>query len=210
MLVGLYGGTFDPVHIGHVHVAKSVREHLGLSEIRWVLSARPGHRGEPSSGIVHRWNMLQALCNSEPGFIADDVEVRNQGLSFTFNTVVAFRRRSAQFCPCWIMGQDSFATLDTWYRWQNLLDYCNLVIVDRPGNRVAMPPEIAALEERHIKAGLCPDKIGQIVRLNVSMLPLSATEIRRKLNAGEAVEDLLARPVYTYIRRYQLYSENTA
>ncbi len=211
MLVGMYGGTFDPVHVGHIHAALSVQKALQLQQVRLVLAARPGHRGEPDSTAVHRWQMLCLACAEHETLVPDDVELKRAGKSYTIDTVAQLRKTNPAAIPCWIMGQDAFATLPTWYRWQSLLSWCNLIVVARPGDERPEPPEVAALCKKHEVATLHSDKIGQIARLDLPMLQVSATQIRRLVAAGEPVEHLLADPVYTYIRQHRLYvkSENT-
>ncbi len=205
MLIGLYGGTFDPIHLGHTHAALSAREALQLPEIRMVLSARPGHRSAPAGETEHRWQMLCLACAEHPGLIADDVEIRREGTSYTVDTVAALRETEPDSIPCWIMGQDAFATLPVWYRWRSLLEFCNLIVVSRPGDVRAEPEELTALCQQHEVEHFTASELGQIYRLQMPMLEISATRIRRAIAHQEAVEHLLAPPVYTYIRQHRLY-----
>ena len=205
MLVGLYGGTFDPVHLGHTHAALQVREALVLAEVRMVLAARPGHRNAPAGNTEHRWHMLFIACEQHEGLQADDMELHRAGTSYTIDTVAAVRDASKGVLPCWILGQDAFATLPSWYRWQSLLDFCNLIVVERPGDTRAEPPEVQSLCHNHEVERFDDARIGQIYRLRVPMKEISATQIRLKIAAGEEVKHLLAPPVYAYIRRHRLY-----
>ena len=205
MLVGLYGGTFDPVHLGHTHAALQVREALGLDEVRMVLAARPGHRNAPAGNTEHRWHMLCIACEQHEGLQADDMELHRAGTSYTIDTVAAVRDASKGVLPCWILGQDAFATLPSWYRWQSLLDFCNLIVVERPGDTRAEPPEVQSLCHNHEVERFDDARIGQIYRLRVPMKEISATQIRLKIAAGEEVKHLLPPPVYAYIRRHRLY-----
>ncbi len=207
MLTGLYGGTFDPVHRGHTHVAAAVRDHLNLDEVRLVLSARPGHRGAPRAPIEDRWHMLKLACARHEGLVADDSELRREGPSFTLVTVKYLRRTFPDIVPCWILGQDAFATLPEWHAWRELMAECNLVVVDRPGGRLTEPSCVRALCAAHEVSRLAADRIGQIVRLDLPMLDISASDIRHRVACGEPVEQLLESPVYSYIRQKQLYLE---
>jgi len=211
MLLGLYGGTFDPVHLGHTHAALSVKSALGLSEVRMVLAARPGHRDAPDSNVEHRWRMLLLACGQYPGLVADDCEIRRQGKSYTIDTVADVRTRDADDIPCWILGQDSFATLPIWHRWRSLLDYCNLIVVERPGDARDEPASVRQLCAAHEVEAFDGARLGQIYRVRLPMKEISATDIRARLATGQAVEHLLAAPVYTYIRQHRLYvsTENT-
>ncbi len=205
MLVGLYGGTFDPVHLGHTHAALSVARALGLSEVRMVLAARPGHRGQPASSVADRWAMLELSCAEHDELVPDDIELKREGESYTVATLEAVRAADPLAVPCWIMGQDAFATLPIWHRWQELLEHGNLVVVDRPGDRREEPAEVVALARRHECETLRADSVGQIVRLEMPMLEVSASDIRRRVAAGAPVAHLLAGPVNTYIREHGLY-----
>ncbi len=205
MLVGLYGGTFDPVHTGHTHAALAVKRALELAEVRMVLAARPGHRGAPAENTAHRWQMLCLACDQHPGLVADDMELQRSGTSFTIDTVMAVRESANAVVPCWILGQDAFATLPIWYRWQSLLDFCNLIVVERPGDTRQEPEAVQSLCHTHEVQTFDPGRVGQIYRLNIAMKEVSATAIRSDIAAGKAVEHLLAPPVYAYIRQHRLY-----
>ncbi|MEM6999993.1 MAG: nicotinate-nucleotide adenylyltransferase [Pseudomonadota bacterium] len=210
MLVGLFGGTFDPVHRGHIHAARSVMQAVGLSSLRWVLAARPGHRNPPQASLTQRWAMLQAMCATEPGFAADDTEIRAAGTSYTYNTLEMVRAQQPDAIPCWILGLDAFATLDSWYKWQHILDICNLLVVARPGQAVEMPSAVRQLVQERGAATLQAGSVGQIVRLDLEMLEISATDIRRRIAVGAGFEHLLIPPVSTYISQHNLYTENVA
>ncbi len=205
MLVGLYGGTFDPVHIGHTHAALSVCVRLGFKEVRMVLSARPGHREAPASHAEHRWNMLRLACDQDDRLVPDDIELVRSGASYTITTIETLQQRDAALVPCWIMGQDAFATLPIWHRWQDLLDVCNLIVTDRPGDCRKEPAAVRELCARAEVADLDPERVGQIHRVKGQMLDISASAVRAALAQGEPVEHLLDREVYAYIKRHQLY-----
>ena len=204
-LVGLYGGTFDPVHNGHIHVAKSVLAATALTEIRWVLSARPGHRAAPAVSIEDRWRMLTLMCDGYPEFHADDTEIHFDGPSYTFETVSKIGQEEG-CAPCWIMGYDAFATLESWHKWSSLLQVCNFILVHRPGMQERLSRPLEKLLSEHEVTAL-QERIGQIKVLDVEMLDVSSTQIRKAIKAERNVEDLLAPPVYTYIKDMQLYTE---
>jgi len=205
-MIGLYGGTFDPVHNGHIHAALSVRNALQLSQVRLVLAARPGHRQAPHADVSHRWQMLQLACAEAPGLVPDDTEIQRQGHSYTFDTLTAFQQQFPEQIPAWILGQDAFATLAEWYRWQDLLSLCNLVVVERPGDERQEPGEITQLMRQHGVEQLQQHRTGQIVRLVLPMQQVSATQIRHKIASKGEFEHLLAGPVCTYIKSHNLYA----
>ncbi len=203
--VGVYGGTFDPVHQGHLHAAQTILATLGLDQIKMVLSARPGHRGTPHCSVEDRWRMLERACANIEGLVADDREVVRPGKSFTFLTVREYHAEG--LIPCWIVGQDSFATLAEWHRWRELLHYCNFVVIERPGDAVPLPADVMELEERYSVATLDLSRTGQIWRTNIPMLEISATDIRKIIGEGGDASDLLEETVWTYIRQHNLYVE---
>lgn len=203
MLIGLYGGTFDPVHRGHIHVAQVVKHELNLAQIRMVLAARPGHREDPHAPVEHRWAMLQLACAEHEGLIADDIELQRRGISYTIDTVSEIHARGD--IPCWILGQDAFATLPSWHRWQALLDVCNLVVVIRPGDERDEPEALQNLCRQHEVTSFDASRVGQIFRLQAPMLEISATQVREQLATQGASPHLLADPVYTYITQHKLY-----
>ncbi len=207
MLIGLYGGTFDPVHIGHQHVAQTVVASLGLESLHWVLSARPGHRLDPMTSVDHRWAMLLLACAESPRFVADRTEIDRAGKSFTYLTVKAWREADPTHVPCWIMGLDAYVTLPQWFQWRDLMQECNIVVVERPGESVKLPTVLTDLETEH-RVEKLEDQVGQILHLDVPMKEVSATDIRRKIAQGKSVEHLLMPSVYHYIRQHQLYTEN--
>jgi nicotinate-nucleotide adenylyltransferase len=208
MLIGLYGGTFDPVHCGHVHAAECVRKFLGLDAIRLVLNAQPVHKSSEQAMTAHRWAMLKAVCANRQGLIADDVEVRRGGRSYTVDTLSLLRREFPQAVLCWIVGEDSFATLTSWRRWENLLDHCNLVVIPRPGQNIDLSEQIKALCRKYETAYFDATRNGQIVRASLPMRAVSSTEIRQRIALGQSVADLVEADVEQYIRRHKLYKDN--
>ena len=208
MLIGLYGGTFDPVHRGHTHAACAVMDVLGFCRVNMVLAARPGHREAPDSQAQHRWKMLKLACASEPGLVADDRELHRTGPSYTVTTVEDIRREDETQVPCWILGQDAFATLPIWHRWMELLDFCNLIVTLRPGDNRAEPEPVQALCAEREVTTLDRTSVGQILRVDVPMLNLSATQIRHRVQVSEPFAHLLDPAVYDYIMRHGLYRDS--
>ena len=205
MLVGLYGGTFDPVHLGHLHAAQAAREELNLSSVHLILSARPGHRAAPAEDTAHRWQMLQLACATSPGLVADDSELKRSGPSYTIDTLTHWITAHPEALPCWIMGQDAFATLPIWHRWAELMQWCNIIVLRRPGDERPEPRQVQRLCHEHEVEVMDNQRIGQVYRVQREMLEVSATDIRARLKKGLPVKNLLADPVSTYIRQHHLY-----
>jgi nicotinate-nucleotide adenylyltransferase len=178
---------------------------MGLPKVRMILSARPGHRQDPNVAPEHRWEMLKLACAEHRELVADDIELKRPGESYTVRTLEEIHRDHPGAIACWILGQDSFATLTCWFEWERILELANLVVLERPGQLVGEPQELKALCQSSETDELQPSRHGQIVRLRMQMLTVSSTEIRNSLAQGGRVDDLLASPVYNYIRRHQLY-----
>ena len=204
MLIGLYGGTFDPVHIGHVHAAESVRNFLGLDTVRLVLNSQPAHKSLAYAMTAHRWAMLEAVCANNEGLIADDIEVRRGGLCYSVDTLSMILSEFPRAVLCWIVGEDSFATLTSWRQWEKLLEYCNLVVIPRPGQQARFSEQIAALCRTHEKACFDASRNGQIVRVDLPMREVSSTAIRQRVALGQGVDDLVDADVAQYIHRNSL------
>ncbi len=208
MLIGLYGGTFDPVHSGHVHAAESVRKFLGLDTVRLVLNAQPAHKSLAYAMTAHRWAMLETACANNRGLIADDTEVRRGGHSYTVDTLSMLRSEFPHAVLCWIVGEDSFATLTSWRRWETLLEYCNLVVIPRPGQQVQFSEQIEALCREHEKGCFDTSRNGQIVRVDLPMREVSSTAIRQRVALGQGIDDLVDADVAQYIHRNKLYKDD--
>lgn len=206
MRIGLYGGTFDPVHLGHLHAAQSVQQHLDLDRVHMILSARPSHRDQPQTSNEHRWQMLQLACAEHETLRADAIELRRCGKSYAIDTLRAFRQQNHDAQLCWILGMDSYRTLPTWQNWRELLHYGHLIVVDRPeSGRADIDRVLNELEQRHRAESIGRAPAGRIVFLSLPMKAISASQIRRRRHAGESDKALLDPRVWSYINQHQLY-----
>ncbi len=211
-MIALYGGTFNPVHVGHLHVANTVCERLGLSDMQLVLSARPPHR-DPVP-VEHRWRMLQLACAGYPHLHADDREMRRSRASYTLDTLTEERRRRPAEPLFWIIGMDSLLTFRSWHRWWRILDLAHLVVVKRPGYPLRLDPTLRAIVRRRgweARSGLSrqhrapPGLRGRIVLLDAPMLRVSASSIRQRLHQqGGRAQQVVPR-VADYIEEHKLY-----
>jgi nicotinate-nucleotide adenylyltransferase len=198
----LFGGSFDPIHFGHLIIARSVREQLGLDQVVFLPSAAPPHKGAGSlSPPQHRAAMVSRAIEDEPGFAVSDFDLARPGPTYTIETVAYFREHlGATRDLCWIIGSDSLAELSTWHQVEKLVDLCRIVTAIRAGDE---RPDLSALKRR-----LRPE---QVTRLEADILPtpridISATDIRRRVADGESIRYLVPEPVRAYIRRHGLYS----
>lgn len=206
--IGLFGGTFDPVHWGHIRMATSIRAALNLDEMRLIPAYHPPHREMPLASAEQRRQMLEMAVAEEPDLKVDDRELRRGGVSYSYDTLRELRAElgdSARLAFC--MGWDSLVSLPSWHRWRELLELTAMVAVSRPhhaGSNTQLP---AALAERLRPAEPSAElESGAILSLEVEPLDISATHIRHRLAEGRPLPpDQVPEPVLNYIEQERLY-----
>lgn len=209
-LIGLFGGTFDPVHIGHLRVALEFKQQLGLDDMRLVPCHIPPHRGQPLASADHRAAMVQLAIAACPELSFDDVELNNPDPSYSLHTLRELRTRLGQEpALCLAMGMDSLANLNTWHGWQGLLELAHIVVAARPGWELPSEGELADYIARHRgrAADLRQSPAGRIVIEELAFLPVSATRIRAEIARGRSPQFLLPDSVWAYILRNNLYRQ---
>jgi len=218
LLLALYGGTFNPVHNGHLQVARSVCDRLGLDAVHLVLAARPPHRDDLA--WADRWAMLELACADDSRLVADDREARRSARSYTVDTLTLARRQAPMEQLFWILGMDSLLTLTSWHRWWRILQLAHLVVTRRPGYPLRLGPGLRHQIHRRLwratgrvsrrgAAQRPPTPAGRILFLEEEMLPVSATSIRQTINNGSAAVDL-PEAVSDYIRCHGLYARSVS
>lgn len=206
--IGILGGTFDPVHNGHLRLAVQLRDQLGLSQVRLVPSARPPHRGQPGATPGQRSKWIRVAISEEPGLVLDDRELIRPGLSYTIDTLLSFRKELPDTPLCLVMGSDVFAELDTWHRWEELLDYCHIVRVPRPGSRQEVSPAVTARMQSHEidnPARLGDQRAGFVYEAHFPLLEISGTDIRQIIARGHSPRFLLPLRIWTDIDEIGAY-----
>ena len=209
--LGLFGGTFDPIHLGHLRLAETAREALGLARVRLIPAGQPPHRATPGASGEHRLAMARLATADNPAFEVDPAEVAAAQASFTILTLERLRAELGSAQPLvLLLGVDAFLGLPTWRRWTELLDFAHLAIASRPGytlDAAQMPPALADLVTRHRAgpAALGSAPAGAIVTFETVPMAISATDIRARAAAGLSLRYLLPPPVVDYISRHQLY-----
>ena len=214
--IGLFGGTFDPIHHGHLRLAEEAREALGLNQVRFIPAGDPPHRDTPLSSAATRLEMVRMATAANPGFAVDDSEVRATGKSYTVLTLERLRARFGSGRPLvLILGADAFQGLHKWHRWTELFDLAHVAVANRPGTAPhgrrwpgVLAPELeAACGERiHPEATAlheCP--AGFVVPFDMTPLAISASLIRDLIRSGQSPRYLLPDPVLDYIARHTLY-----
>lgn len=192
--IGIFGGAFAPFHNGHLRVAIECRERLDLSVVHLIPTANPPHRSTSRVSAQRRLEWLRMAVRKDRGLIADDREILRQGKSFSFDTLTELRDQYPQASLVLIMGADAFAHLHTWYRWKELLDLAHLVVIARKGAKLDPAPECAGVLERlrtTDAADLHKFPCGLWMQLDLPLLDISSTRIRRLLKAKQSVRGLL-------------------
>lgn len=209
--LGLFGGTFDPIHLGHLRLAETAREALGLARVRLIPAGQPPHRATPGASGNHRLAMARLATADNPAFEVDAAEVTAAQASFTILTLERLRAELGPARPLvLLLGVDAFLGLPTWRRWTELLDFAHLAVANRPGytlDAAQMPTALADLVAR-CKASptaLVAAPAGAIVPFEMTPLAISATDIRARAAAGLSLRYLLPPAVVDYISLHQLY-----
>ena len=204
--IGLFGGTFDPVHYGHLRPALELAEHYALDTLYLLPNHRPQHRDKPNASTEQRIHMLQEAVKHVPRLAVDSREATRDEPTYTIDTLTELRSENPDATLLFFMGMDAFALFDSWHRWEDILAIANLVVVDRPD---AEPSEFAqALLERQASAvgeSIEIGSYGVIERHNVTQMSISATDIRDRVSEGANIRFLLPEVVRGYILEQRLY-----
>ncbi|WP_171408182.1 nicotinate-nucleotide adenylyltransferase [Pseudomonas aeruginosa] len=206
--IGLFGGTFDPVHIGHMRSAVEMAEQFALDELRLLPNARPPHRETPQVSAAQRLAMVERAVAGVERLTVDPRELQRDKPSYTIDTLESVRAELAADDQLFMLiGWDAFCGLPTWHRWEALLDHCHIVVLQRP-DADSEPPEslrdlLAARSVADPQALKGPG--GQITFVWQTPLAVSATQIRALLGAGRSVRFLVPDAVLSYIEAHHLY-----
>ena len=218
--IGILGGTFDPIHNGHLRLAQEVLEQCSLSQIRFIPCGTPPHRGTPHTSAQHRLNMTRLAVQGNPAFVVDDQEIRRSGPCYTVDTLAALRAELGTQQPlCLLMGGDAFLSLNTWHEWEKLFGLAHIVAVQRgactlhngrPLGNAIHEANAVLRDEYHARLAPAPQALrdapaGAIVVVDMPTLEISATSIRRRCSENKSARYLLPDAVSDYIRINQLY-----
>jgi nicotinate-nucleotide adenylyltransferase len=206
--VGVLGGTFDPVHFGHLRAAVEVRDRLGLDEMRLLPAGTPPHRPAPAAAPEHRRAMLDLAIAEARGLLVDDRELNRPGKSYMVDTLADIRSELLDVPLLLVIGQDAANALDQWHQWRRLFDLAHLVIMRRPDSKASYPAELQAeMSRRQVEPASMPGGriAGRVASLEITQLDISSTAIRDMLALGHSPDYLLPDAVIAYIRRNGLY-----
>jgi nicotinate-nucleotide adenylyltransferase len=210
--IGIFGGTFDPIHFGHLRPALELQEQLGLESVHLLPCHIPPHRAAPHASGAARRTMVELAIAGEPGLRLDERELARPGPSYMVDTLRSLREEyGAQRPLCLIIGADAFLTLPSWYHWQELPQLAHIVVAHRPGwvvDEAQLDGALRPLLQQHRlerAAQLRATPAGGVLLQRVTQLAISATEIRQRVAAGGSANYLLPQPVWDYIRQHNLY-----
>jgi nicotinate-nucleotide adenylyltransferase len=206
--IGVLGGTFDPIHHGHLRPALEALERLDLAEVRFIPCRHPPHRGQPMTTGKQRLLLLKLAVAEQPGFVVDDRELHREGPSYMVDTLASLRAEISQAPLCLLLGMDAFVKLDTWHRWQDILSLAHLVILHRPNTESTPFDALGALVKQHAVShpkALRERSAGGVLFQQVTQLDISATQIRDLLTQRNSARYLLPESVWSYICDHGLY-----
>lgn len=206
--IAIFGGTFDPVHYGHLRAAAEVSEQLGVNDFRLLPAGQPPHREGTWAEARHRMAMLELALAPHADLSVDDREVQRDGPSYMADTLASIRNEVDDMPIMLCLGQDAANHLDRWHEWQRLLDLAHLVVMTRPDAEPGYSGTLAAdLKRRFVDTtdSLMARPAGCVCNVNVTRLAISSTDIRQQILGGRNPRFLLPSTVLAYIRKHGLY-----
>ena len=211
--IGIMGGTFDPVHFGHLRLAQEATEILGLERVRWVPAGQPWHRIAPLAAATHRLEMVRLAIEKNALFELDDAEIRQTAPGYTVETLDRLRSEfGAQRSLVLLLGTDAFRNLTSWQRWRDLFGLAHIFVAQRPGHSLTPGGMPAALAQEWRKRAGTPDVLrerpgGSIVTYGTTALDISASAIRAHFAQRRSPRYLLPSAVLDYIEAHGLYAK---
>ena len=206
--IGVLGGTFDPIHVGHLRLAIEIREQLSLDSVHLVPARKPPHRANPHTSPSTRLKMLHAAAANAPELYVDERELRREGPSYTVDTLESLAKEYSDHAVCLILGMDAFSGLDTWHRWREILKLAHICVANRPGADVPHHGEVADVLAEHRSedlADLHRFTNGHIFIQDIPLLDISASRLRSRISCGLSPQYLVPERVREIIIKEALY-----
>tara|TARA_Y100000590_G_scaffold223407_1_gene252714 strand:+ start:9468 stop:10130 length:663 start_codon:yes stop_codon:yes gene_type:complete len=210
-LVGIFGGTFDPVHNGHTETIRSLLNLITFKEIRVIPNGIPPHRPSVIASTSERLQMVSMAFNSLDNIVVDDREIKRRGPSYAIDTAKeVINLYDSCSSICWIMGTDAFSSIDSWHRWEEFLDLVNIIVMSRPDKTIDKNTiSYKILKERQIdnKEDFISSKKGKVLSIKVRPVKVSSSKIRHNIFSGKPVDEMIFQEVAGFIERTKLYIE---
>lgn len=199
--IGLFGGTFNPIHNGHLHIARAFADELTLDSVIFLPAGAPYHKNQPQTAAHHRLAMIQAAIADESRFAVSDIDMVRDGATYTIDTISIFRQHFPQAQLWWLLGMDSLMQLHTWKNWQTLVRQTNIAVASRQGIllQYASSPLHAWLGEALQQ--------GSLKILTAAEYAISSSQLRQVLSDGQTMQAYLPNAVVDYIQEHRLYRE---
>ncbi len=197
--IGLFGGTFNPIHNGHLHIAQAFAEQCQLDCVIFLPAGDPYHKNTDLVAPEHRLNMTELAAATNPKFAVSDCDLVRTGATYTIDTVEIFKQHYPQAQLYWLMGMDSLMQLHTWKHWQTLVRKTKIVVANRTGDTLAKAPR-----ELHAWLGEALQS-GDLILLNADTVDISSSQIREQIAQGKNLRNWLPEKVADYIQQHDLY-----
>ncbi|MDC0575349.1 nicotinate-nucleotide adenylyltransferase [Nitrosomonadaceae bacterium] len=213
-LVGIFGGTFDPIHYGHLRIAEEIVKTVGLQKLYFVPAGMPRLRHSPVASPQHRVEIVRLAIQKNPDFVLDEREIYRDGVSYSIDTVREFKQEFGEEVRlCLVLGADAFIKLPEWNNWKELFNLCHFIVSTRPGYTLTLIKELLSKELREECSqrwvsnteSLRKDMSGLIFIASTTMLDISATSIRAHIAVGRSVRHLVPSVTVNYISENKLY-----
>lgn len=204
-MIGIFGGTFDPVHYGHLRSAIEVADVLNLRQVKLIPCSNPAHRKPPVAGGNMRLEMLTMAVQGQANLNVDDREISRPGISYMVDTLKSLKQEYPHEALLLMLGSDSFKYLESWHCWQQLFDFAHVAVITRPGFEIGRLNTFLAERLVHNNTELTKHPAGKLCFQPVTQLSISATAIRQMLSAGKSARFLLPDTVLDYIKQKALY-----
>jgi nicotinate-nucleotide adenylyltransferase len=210
--IGILGGTFNPIHFGHLRMAQELADTLNLDSVRFIPAANPPHKDAPNISAEQRAAMVKLAIANNDSFIFDDRELHRAGASYTLDTLLSLREELGEKTSITLfMGSDAFTKFDTWHRWQEIISLCHIALVQRPqlrGHEHQLSKTLETFLHNHYSENsddLHLHASGFVTMRQITALDISSTAIRHALQHGDSVRYLMPDNVIEYIQQHKLY-----
>jgi nicotinate-nucleotide adenylyltransferase len=210
--IGLFGGTFDPIHYGHLRTAFELWQQLKLTQVRFLPTGNPPHREVPLAAAELRLEMVRAAVAGQSAFVVDDREIRREGRSYSVDTLLELRREFPERSLCLMLGMDAFLGMPEWHRWHEIFELAHVVVAHRPGWKA---PITGPLGEVMVDRGtgsirdLHANKAGRVLVQAVTQLEIASTDLRQLILSGRDLRYLVPDAVREIVLRTGCYAQHS-